>query len=214
MDSFWWLARGLAIGVAVAIPIGPMALLCMRRTLERGFLIGFATGFGAAMADLFYSAIAAFGISAIETVLLEHRTPLSFIGGVFLLILAARTAMGKVAAERTETAGTASTAGALASGFVLTATNPLTVLGFVAIFAGFGVGQGLTDISRATALVAGVAVGSVLWWLTLNTIIARIRHFFAPRTLQHLNIAAGAIIGAFAFYELSTAVMMAAPWLF
>ena len=191
-----------------------MALLCMRRTLERGFLVGFATGFGAAMADLFYAAIAAFGISAIEAVLLEYRTPLSFIGGMFLLILAARTAMGKVAAERTTNAGTASTAGALVSGFVLTATNPLTVLGFVAIFAGFGVGQGLTDVSRAAALVAGVAIGSVLWWLTLNTIIARIRHFFAPRTLQHLNIAAGAIIGAFAFYELSTAVMMAAPWLF
>jgi threonine/homoserine/homoserine lactone efflux protein len=214
LDDFWWLARGLAIGIAVAIPIGPMALLCMRRTLERGFLVGFATGFGAAMADLFYAAIAAFGISAIEAVLLEYRTPLSFIGGMFLLVLAARTAMGKVAVERSETAGTASTAGALASGFVLTATNPLTVLGFVAIFAGFGVGQGLTDVSRAAALVTGVAVGSVLWWLTLNTIIARIRHFFAPRTLQHLNIAAGAIIGGFAFYELSTAVMMAAPWLF
>ncbi len=215
MDDFWWLARGLAIGIAVAIPIGPMALLCMRRTLERGFLIGFATGFGAAMADLFYSAIAAFGISAVEDVLLEYRTPLSFIGGMFLLVLAARTAMGKATVEReVRGIGPAGAAGALVSGFVLTATNPLTVLGFVAIFAGFGVGQGLTDISRAVALVIGVTIGSVLWWLVLNTIIARIRHFFAPRTLQHLNLAAGAIIGAFAFYELSTAVMMAAPWLF
>ncbi len=186
----------------------------MRRTLERGFLVGFATGLGAAIADLFYASIAAFGISAVESVLLEYRTALSFVGGIFLLVLAARTATGRVAAEREVNPGTKGAPSAFASGFVLTATNPLTVLGFVAIFAGFGVGQGLTDTSRAVALVIGVMVGSILWWLVLNTVVARIRHLFAPRTLQHLNIAAGAIIAAFAFYELTIGIMMAAPWLF
>jgi threonine/homoserine/homoserine lactone efflux protein len=214
LDDLWWLLRGIAIGLAVAIPVGPIALLCMRRTLERGFLIGFGTGLGAAIADLFYASIAAFGISAVEKMLLEYRTALSFVGGIFLLILAARTATGKVAVGREVNPRTGSAVTAFASGFVLTATNPLTVLGFVAIFAGFGVGEGLTDTSRAVSLVIGVMAGSILWWLILNGIIARIRHFFAPRTLQRLNLGAGALIAAFGFYELTIGIMMAAPWLF
>ena len=214
MDDLWWLARGFAIGLAVAIPVGPIALLCMRRTLERRFLIGFATGVGAAVADLLYASIAAFGISAVETVLLEYRTPLSFAGGIFLMVLAARTAIGKGAVDRKINPRTSDAVTAFASGFVLTATNPLTVLGFVAIFAGFGVGEGLTDTSRAVSLVLGVMAGSVLWWLILNSAVARMRHLISPRALQRLNLAAGVLIAAFAFYELTIAIMMAAPWLF
>jgi threonine/homoserine/homoserine lactone efflux protein len=214
LDDLWWLMRGVAIGLAVAIPVGPIALLCMRRTLERGFLIGFGTGLGAAVADLFYSSIAAFGVSAVEAMLLEYRTALSFVGGIFLLILAARTAAGKVSGEREINPTTGSAVTAFVSGFVLTATNPLTVLGFVAIFAGFGVGKGLTDTNRVIALVIGVTTGSILWWATLNGIVARIRHFFAPRTLQRVNLAAGALIAAFGFYELTIGIMMAAPYLF
>jgi threonine/homoserine/homoserine lactone efflux protein len=222
LDDFWWLMRGIAIGLAVAIPVGPIALLCMRRTLERGFLVGFATGFGAAVADLFYSSLAAFGISAVESMLLEYRTALSLIGGIFLLGLAARTATAKspspdepeseaVRAARQKSRGIVSAA---VSGFILTLTNPLTVLGFVAIFAGFGVGQGLTDVGRALSLVLGVLGGSILWWMILTGVVARIRHFFAARTVHRVNVAAGAVIAGFGFYELATGVMMAAPWLF
>ncbi len=222
MDDFWWLIRGIAIGLAVAIPVGPIALLCMRRTLERGFLVGFATGFGAAVADLFYSSIAAFGISAVESAMLEYRTTLSLVGGIFLLGLAARTATAKspspddpendaARAVRQKSRGIVSAA---VSGFILTLTNPLTVLGFVAIFAGFGVGQGLTDVGRALALVLGVLGGSILWWMILTGLVARIRHFFAARTLHRLNVAAGAVIAGFGFYELAIGIMMAAPWLF
>ena len=103
---------------------------------------------------------------------------------------------------------------AIVSGFILTLTNPLTVLGFVAIFAGFGVGQGLTDVGRALALVLGVLAGSILWWMILTGLVARIRHFFAARTLQRLNVAAGAVIAGFGIYELAIGIMMAAPWLF
>ena len=214
MDDLWWLLRGFAIGLAVAIPVGPIALLCMRRTLERGFLFGFGTGFGAAIADLFYASIAAFGISAVEEALLEYRTALSLVGGIFLLILAARTAAGKGVVEPKRGRGVASVATAFVSGFVLTATNPLTVLGFVAIFAGFGVGRGLTDINRVIALVIGVTIGSTLWWMTLNGIIARVRHHFEQKTLQRVNLAAGAIIAAFGSYELVVGIKRAAPYLF
>ncbi len=214
MEDIWWLMRGIAIGLAVAIPVGPIALLCMRRTLESGFVVGWATGLGAALADLFYAAIAAFGIAAVETVLLEYRTSLSFVGGVFLVALAARTACVQTTAVREVDSSASGFLSAIVSGFVLTATNPLTVLGFVAIFAGFGVGKGLTDTARAISLVLGVLAGSVLWWLTLTAVVARARHLFSPRALHGLNLAAGALIGAFGVYELITALMRAAPWLF
>ncbi len=214
MDESWWLMRGVAIGLAVAIPVGPIALLCMRRTLEGGFVVGFSTGVGAAAADMFYSSAAAFGMAAVETALLEYRIPLSFLGGIFLLALALRTALGKSSVAREVRPGNGGSVSAFASGFVLTVTNPLTVLGFVAIFAGFGVGQGLTDIGRAIALVLGVVVGSTLWWLVLAAVIARARHLFSDRTLGRLNLAAGVLIAAFGVYELVIAFKMAAPWLF
>jgi threonine/homoserine/homoserine lactone efflux protein len=214
LNDFWWLLRGVAIGLAVAIPVGPIALLCMRRTLEGGFAVGFATGLGAAFADLFYAGTAAFGIAAVENVLLQYRTPLSFIGGFFLLALATRTALSKVAIVREVNSRGNSAGSALVSGFVLTATNPLTVLGFVAIFAGFGAGRGLTDAGRSISLVLGVLTGSILWWMALAGVIARIRHLFSVRTLHGLNLAASAFIAAFGVYELIIGLMRAAPWLF
>ncbi|HLG87441.1 MAG TPA: LysE family transporter [Alphaproteobacteria bacterium] len=214
MDTIGAILRGIAIGLAVAIPVGPMALLCMRRTLVRGFAFGFATGFGAALADLFYSAIAVFGIAAIESILLDYRLGLSLIGGIFLLALAARTALSHPANEPQVSASTGGILRTLASSVVLTATNPLTVLGFIAIFAGLGVGNGLTNTDLALDLVLGVFAGSAAWWLLLSTIIASIRHLFAPRTLHRLNLGAAALLAAFGVYELISALKMAAPWLF
>lgn len=213
MNDLWWLMRGVAIGLAVAIPVGPIALLCMRRTLEGGFAVGFSTGLGAAAADLFYSSIAAFGVAAVEAALLEYRTPLSFVGGLFLLGLAGKTALSK-SVVREAKARDGGVIRALATGFVLTATNPLTVLGFVAIFAGFGVGKGLTDIGRAISLVLGVLLGSILWWMMLTAAIARMRHLFSARTVHRLNVFAGVIIAGFGVYELIIGFQRAAPWLF
>jgi threonine/homoserine/homoserine lactone efflux protein len=208
------MVRGVAIGLAVAIPVGPMALLCMRRTLERGFPFGFATGLGAAGADLFFSSIAAFGIAAIESLLIDYRLPLSLVGGLFLMALAARTGLSQPATESKVSPSTGGIVSAFASSFVLTATNPLTVLGFIAIFAGFGVGNGLTNTDLALYLVLGVFTGSAVWWLTLSTVVASIRHLFSPRTLHRLNLGAAVLLAAFGAYELISALKMAAPWLF
>ena len=214
MDTIGAILRGVAIGLAVAIPVGPMALLCMRRTLERGFPFGFATGLGAAVADLFFSAIAVFGIAAIESLLLDYRLALSLVGGIFLVALAAKTGLSQPAREPQVSISTGGIVRALISSFVLTATNPLTVLGFIAIFAGLGVGHGLANTELALDLVMGVFAGSAAWWLLLSTIIASIRHLFAPRTLHRLNLGAAALIAAFGAYELISALKLAAPWLF
>ena len=186
MDEIGAMLRGYAIGIAVAVPVGPIALPCMRRTLERGFPFGFATGLGAAVVDLFYSSIAAFGIAAVESLLLDYRLALSLVGGIFLLTMAVRTGLARPAAEPQLNGGTGGIVSAFVSSVVLTATNPLTVLGFVAIFAGFGVGNGLTDTDRALYLVLGVFAGSASWWLILSGAVARIRHLFAPRNAPRL----------------------------
>ena len=214
MDTIGAILRGVAIGLAVAIPVGPMALLCMRRTLERGFPFGFATGLGAALADLFFSAIAVFGLGAIESLLLDYRLALSLVGGIFLVALAARTGLSQPAVESKVSVSTGGILRALVSSVVLTATNPLTVLGFIAIFAGLGVGQGLANTDLALDLVLGVFAGSAAWWLTLSTVIASIRHLFAPRTLHRLNLGAAALLAGFGAYELISALKLAAPWLF
>ena len=214
LDDIGAMLRGVAIGLAVAIPVGPMALLCMRRTLERGFPFGFATGLGAAGADLFYSSIAAFGIGAIESLLIAYRLPLSLVGGIFLLALAARTGLSRPATESKVNTSTGGIVSAFASSFVLTSTNPLTVLGFIAIFAGVGIGNGLADTAHALYLVLGVFTGSVAWWLTLSTVVAGVRHLFAPQTLHRLNLGAAVLLAAFGIYELISALKMAAPWLF
>jgi len=214
LNDFGVFLRGVAVGLAVAVPVGPIALLCMRRTLERGFGFGFATGVGAATADLFYSAIAAFGIAAVEAALVDYQLQLRLVGGIFLLVLAARTAVSQRRLVREPNARAKGVFGALLSGLVLTATNPLTVLGFAAIFASFGVGDGLVGGDRALALVCGVFAGSAAWWLTLTSIVARIRHLFSPRTFGTLNLCAAALLTGFGFYALISALMMAAPWLF
>jgi len=215
LDDLGVILRGFAIGLAVAIPVGPIALLCMRRTLERGFRFGFSTGLGAAVADLIFAAVAAFGIAAVEALLLDYQLALALGGGIFLLVLAGKTAIARPAATIPKfNANGGSAASALVSGFVITATNPLTLLGFVAIFAGFGVGNGLTNDRLALALVLGVFLGSTVWWLALTTVITRIRHLFSPVTIHRLNLAAAALLAAFGVYELIRALMMAAPWLF
>ena len=200
------------MGLAVAIPVGPIALLCMRRTLEQGFACGFATGLGAAAADLLYAALAALGIAWVEATLMQYQKFLFFAFGLFLLVLGARTALRKVAVARAGTAvvSTGGICGAFASGFVLTATNPLTVLGIFAVFGGFAVGSG----DRALALVIGVVAGSAVWWLALTAIVARIRNLISPRTVHTLNLVAAAMLATFAGYFLVKTLMMAAPWLF
>src|SRR5262249_53203951 len=152
---------------------------------------------------------------AIETLLLDYQLLLALFGGLFLLVLAGRTAVARPSLAAPEVrANGGSPASALISGFVITATNPLTLLGFVAIFAGFGVGNGLTEDRLALALVLGVFIGSAVWWLALSTVITRIRHLFSPVAIHRLNLVAAALLSAFGVYELIRALMMAAPWLF
>jgi threonine/homoserine/homoserine lactone efflux protein len=167
------LLRGLLIGLVVAAPVGPMALLAIRRTLERGFLSGLASGLGIATADGVYAAVAAFGLTAVSGLLLSHARVVQLAGGALIVILGVRSLVAPAATRPAEAPSPAGLASAYGSCLALTLANPPTILSFVALFAGVGV----VTAGRAAAavLVVGVFIGSAAWWLLLTGAVTRAR---------------------------------------
>lgn len=189
-------ARGLAIGFAIAAPVGAIGLLCIRRTLAYGRLTGFVSGLGAATADAVYGAVAALGLTAVSATLVAHQDIVRLLGGVFLLHLGARTAVAHPAMD----VGGGSARG-LAAAFVstlaLTLTNPTTILSFVAVFAGLGLGTTVGDRGSAALMVCGVFLGSALWWLLLSGGVGYFRRALTPERLRWVNRVSGAMLIGF-----------------
>ncbi len=201
------LARGSILGFSVAAVVGPIALLCIRRTLSAGFGVGFVSGLGAATADAGYAAVAGFGISAVAAVLVDQRAWLRVVGGIFLVYLALRTVRA-APAERSAEVGPVGVrlAGAYSSTLALTLSNPTTILSFAGIFAGLGLGSlGTLSSASAVGLVLGVFVGSAVWWLLLAGLVARLRRRVTPRWLRRVNVASGLIILGFGVQSLISA---------
>jgi threonine/homoserine/homoserine lactone efflux protein len=194
--------QGALIGLSIAAPVGPIALLCIRRTLAHGRLAGFISGLGAATADGLYGAIAGFGLSFLSQSLLEHQQWLRILGGLYLCYLGTRIFLSKVA-ERTIEQNRKGLAGAYASTFLLTITNPVTIIAFLAVFAGLGVTAG-GDPRDAGELVAGVFLGSASWWLTLALGVGLLRTRITPAILLWVNRLAGALIAGFGVFAIYT----------
>ncbi|HEY3424564.1 MAG TPA: LysE family transporter [Negativicutes bacterium] len=193
--------KGVLLGFSIAAPVGPIGVLCIRRTLTQGMLNGLISGLGAATADAFYGCIAAFGLTIISNFLLQQQLYLQIIGGVFLLYLGYTTFRSKPAAKA-RAAKNSGLIGAYISTVALTLTNPLTIMMFLAIFAGMGVG-GTSDIV-AGLLVFGIFVGSALWWLTLSGSVNLLRDKFNSNCLIWINRLSGLIILAFGLSSLLT----------
>lgn len=205
--------RSMLIGLSIAATIGPMSILCIQRTLQKGYLYGLVSGMGIATADGTYGSIAAFGLTIISTFLINQQSWIRLIGGLFLVYLGIRTLLSsapeRAAAERATRASTQTRAGTLlgayTSTFLLTLTNPLTILSFAAIFAGLGVasiaGTGRSYLTAAL-VVAGVFCGSALWWCILTGSISLLRTKFSPRWMSWLNRISGCIIAAFGIVAL------------
>jgi threonine/homoserine/homoserine lactone efflux protein len=202
MPDLGFLWRGLILGFSIAAPVGPIGVLCIRRTLTDGPRSGLATGLGAAAADGIYGAIAAFGLSWLTAVLVGQQRWIRLIGGLFLLVLGLRTVFARPAATSAETTGTGLT-GAFGSTFVLTLTNPMTILSFVAVFAGLGLGAGATGPVAAGLLVAGVVAGSAAWWLLLSGAVGALRGRFDQHGLRWVNRVSGVVIAAFGVLALA-----------
>jgi threonine/homoserine/homoserine lactone efflux protein len=187
------LVKGIAVGIVIALPVGPVGLLCVRRTLFEGIAFGLASGLGAAVADTIFGAIAGFGLTFVRDDILAYRDWLGAAGGVFLIFVGVRALLEHVATDPPEPVAGEALLGAFASAFALTITNPITVLSLAAIFAKVGGDEG-ARLDSIGVLVGGVFLGSALWWLGLTFGIAALRRRARLVTLRWLNRLSGAIL--------------------
>lgn len=196
----WVLLKGLILGFSIAAPVGPIGVLCIRRTLAYGRWHGLVSGLGAATADFLYGCVAAFGLTIVSDFLLDYASWIRLFGGLFLIYLGVTTLRSKPAEQAAEAQESTSLLGAYASTLVLTLTNPVTILAFTAIFAGLG----LVGSSRGSAgiLVMGVFIGSAAWWLLLSAMVSLFRHRFTARWLQWVNWLSGGVILLFGIVQL------------
>jgi threonine/homoserine/homoserine lactone efflux protein len=206
MESSFFV-RGLILGFSIAAPVGPIGVLCIRRTLADGRATGFVSGLGAATADALLGCIAAFGLTFVSTVLVSQQAWLKLVGGGFLLYLGVRTFLARPATQAAAARG-GGLLGAYASTLALTLTNPMTILLFAAVFAGMGVGASAGSYVGAMLVVVGVFSGSALWWLLLSGGVSLLRAQIDAPKLVWTNRISGIIIAAFGIL----AVMSAMEW--
>jgi threonine/homoserine/homoserine lactone efflux protein len=192
--------KGLAFGFILAATVGPMWVLCLRRTLASGAVAGLASGMGIAVADGFYGAVAAFGLTAISGFLLAHAFWIGLAGSAFLLYLGIKTVMAKPEIEE-KTESPLSLPSAFLSTLGLTLTNPPTILAFAAIFAGLGLAS-TSDYAAAGLVVAGVFLGSAAWWVVLVAAAGKLRSHIGPRLFRAINVVAGVSILGFAAWQI------------
>ena len=191
------LLKGLIIGFSIAAPVGPIGVLCIRRTLAYGRASGLATGMGVATADGFYGMVAGFSLTFISNLLVSQQLLIRLIGGTFICYLGIKTLLSKPGGN-SEKIGGKGLAGTYISTFFLTLTNPLTIMFFAAVFAGLGLGSSSgTSYSSASLMVFGVFLGSALWWIILTTAVSFFRSRLNSLGLRWINFISGLIITVF-----------------
>jgi threonine/homoserine/homoserine lactone efflux protein len=206
-------STGLLLGLSIAAPVGPIGILCIRRTLVMGQWVGLVSGLGAATADGLYGCIAGFGLTAIADFLTHQSMWLRIVGGLFLCYLGITTFLSKPPTEpATVSAGdlpseTASMPRSLVSAYgstlALTLTNPATIFSFAAIFAGLGIVDSAQSFADSGILVLGVFIGSALWWFFLSGMVSLFRARFTPTGLRWLNRLSGSMLLAFGVVALT-----------
>jgi threonine/homoserine/homoserine lactone efflux protein len=199
--------KGIAIGFSIAAPVGPIGLLCIRRSLAEGILAGLMTGLGAATADAAYGCVAGFGLTAVSRLLVRQQFWLGLFGGIFLCYLGGRILTSKPPKESAQL-GCGSLLSAYASTLLLTLANPLTIISFAAVFAGFGLGSASSsDYFAASLLVAGVFMGSAIWWLFLCSGVATFRRNMSASTLRGINYFSGCLLLGFGLAAVTRQLM-------
>lgn len=198
LDEIGVFYRGLVLGVMIAAPVGPVGLLCIRRSIQKGLLVGLATGLGAACADTIFSAVAALGVTAILEFMMHYRTFIHVVGGGFLILVAWHTWHDQPQQPKQDTT-VSGVLKALISGFVITMTNPVTIFAVLAVVATFGNLHSQLDI---ITLVSGIFSGSALWWLLLSGGIGLLRCHFTENRVMVINRVAAVALAGFALWAL------------
>ena len=186
--------KGLIVGFCLAAPVGPIAAICVQRTISKRWLSGLLSGMGAAAADAVYGAIAAFGATIISEFLITEHEWLQKVGGVILLVLGARLLLMHPIERKKNGAQNRGLAGDFLSTFILTLTNPMTFVAFAAIFATMGIGAVRGRPMLTIELVGGVFAGSAVWWVILCAGAFALRRHFDFRKLVMVNRATGIFV--------------------
>lgn len=200
IDFFW---KGFALGFAIAVPVGPIGILCIRKTLQFGKGSGLCSGLGAAAADALYGSLAVFGLTFLTDQLIAWKHFLKLIGGLFLLILSYRSFRAQPRAPE-ERLHHFSYVKDVVSTFFLTLTNPLTMICYLAVFAALGLAEEIDNSMSAILLISGVFIGASTWWLILSEGVGLLRRKLSRNTMIWMNRIAGIIIGAIGIWSLTT----------
>jgi threonine/homoserine/homoserine lactone efflux protein len=201
-----FLLEGIVVGIIIAVPVGPVGLICVRRTIFRGKLAGLVSGLGAATADAIFGFIAAFGLTFISDWLIGYEPWLRVAGGCYLLFAGGSAILSTVSLQaEAEPPRAENIFRYFFSTFALTLTNPITILAFLGIFAAVGFSGEKVTLVRAAILVLGVWLGSLLWWLALSFGVGALFRTFGRGYLKWINRGSGVIL----FF--SGAALLAAP---
>lgn len=204
------LATGIAIGLAMTAPPGPVNLLVIRTAIGQGFRVAFLTGLGSVVSDMIYASIAAYGVSSIAHIITSHARPLTAVGGAVLVFIGVRLArarvdIGEIAPDAPQ--GSGMIAGKMLTAFTMSITNPGVLFGFLAMFGTMnGVLRLSENAARPPTAVAGVAIGVILWWLFLSFLVSRFRERISEAMLARINRWTGILIAAFGFVLLTEAL--------
>ncbi|HLO77138.1 MAG TPA: LysE family transporter [Magnetospirillum sp.] len=186
--------RCVGIGFAIAAPIGPVGLMCIRKALADGRPAAWMAGLGAALADTVFGAVVGLGLGAVSFFLQGHGTVLRVVGGLFMVAIGLRTWVAATAGlDMAEGRGP----GALrdfASTFVITITNPGTILGVTGVFVAMGAAAQPVGLVQSWQLVLGVFTGSALWWAMLTELTILVRARFTPGRMRMFNHLSGALL--------------------
>ncbi|HEX3808692.1 MAG TPA: LysE family transporter [Rhizomicrobium sp.] len=209
MDYLFLILSGVVIGLIVAAPIGPCNLICIRRTLHYGPVNGFVSGMGAAIGDGLFAIITAFGLTAIAQIIEGYSLILQIVGGSLLIVFGINTYLSDPIARHVDDGKpvregeAASLVRAIATTFALTMTNPATMFGFAALFAGLsGLSADHPSFVNAAFVVIGVVGGSALWWFTLTTVVGLLHAKIDSKAVKLINHASGILIAIFGFIVL------------
>ncbi len=203
MTLFLLYLKAAAIGLAVAAPVGPMSVLCMRRTLSQGWRAGLATGAGIALGDAAFAAIGALGLAGVSSFLLAWRKPLHLAAGLFLLWLGLRSFRRRTGAGEIATAPVAP-ARAFGSAFLLTLTNPPTIIMFAAVFTALAPPGGLT-LNGVMVTTVGVLSGSLAWWSVVVSGVALGRRALGGPARAWIDRGSGLVLGLCGLLEIRRA---------
>lgn len=206
MSTLIHLMEAWMIGIAIAAPVGPIGMLCIRKTLEIGLVGAIAVGLGAALADSAYGLVAALGLTAVSHFLLAKAVYIKLIGGFFLLYLAYKELKVKPSPTGVTVGKSKNMSRLTGEVFFLTLTNPATILSFIGIFA--SIGGGATSTTEMFLLVLGIFLGSMTWWLFLGTLIVKIKHKLPESWIHRIRYLSAIILGGFGLWAIVSGLLV------